>query len=91
MTDSSTLVLIVRPAMLLRRKVYAAALIFAILFLMLASQSIQRRHLLPLLSGLPVSRATPTGRETGEAGKKVAGVTGVYWSGWVPMEAGDEF
>lgn len=38
--------------------------IAAILFLMLASQSIQRRHTLTLSLAPPNSRATPTGRET---------------------------
>lgn len=59
--------LIIRPAMLLRRKVCAAVVIAAILFLMLASQSIQRRHFLPLSLALPIIRATPSSRETGEA------------------------
>uniref|UniRef100_A0A3Q3WJD0 CMP-N-acetylneuraminate-beta-galactosamide-alpha-2,3-sialyltransferase 2 n=1 Tax=Mola mola TaxID=94237 RepID=A0A3Q3WJD0_MOLML len=52
--------------MLLRRKAWAAGVIAAILFLMLASQSIQRRHYLPL----PLSLALPiipASRETGEA------------------------
>lgn len=56
--------LIVRPAMLLRRKLCVAVVTAAILFLMLASQSIQRGHFLPLSLALPISRATPTGRET---------------------------
>ncbi|CAG13428.1 unnamed protein product, partial [Tetraodon nigroviridis] len=51
--------------MLLRRKA-CAALIFAILFLMLASQSIQRRHFLPLSLTLPVIAVTPTSRERAE-------------------------
>lgn len=46
--------------MLLRRKLCVGVVITAILFLMLASQSIQRRHFLPL----SISWATPTGRET---------------------------
>lgn len=58
---------IVRPAMLLRRKVCAAVVIAAILFLMLASHSIHRRHFLPLSLALSIVQATPTGRETGEA------------------------
>lgn len=58
--------LIVRPAMLLRRKVCVAVVIAAILFLMLASQSIQKRHFLPLSITLPISRATPNDREAGE-------------------------
>ncbi|XP_042350036.1 CMP-N-acetylneuraminate-beta-galactosamide-alpha-2,3-sialyltransferase 2-like [Plectropomus leopardus] len=49
--------------MLLRRKLCVAVVIAAILFLMLASQSIQRRHFLPLSLALPISRATPTSRE----------------------------
>ncbi|XP_073323767.1 ST3 beta-galactoside alpha-2,3-sialyltransferase 8 [Pagrus major] len=48
--------------MLLRRKVCVAVVIAAILFLMLASQSIQRRHFLPL----SIARATPISREAGE-------------------------
>lgn len=56
---------VIRPAMLLRKKVCAAVLIAGILFLMLASQSIQRRHFLPLSITLPVNRVVPTGRETG--------------------------
>ncbi|KAM8916554.1 ST3 beta-galactoside alpha-2,3-sialyltransferase 8 [Spinachia spinachia] len=52
--------------MLLRRKLCVAVIITAILFLMLASQSIQRRHFLPLSLAPPISRATPTGRETVE-------------------------
>lgn len=50
--------------MLLRRKLCVAVVIAAILFLMLASQSIQRRHFLPLSLALPISRATPTSRDT---------------------------
>ncbi|XP_033482274.1 ST3 beta-galactoside alpha-2,3-sialyltransferase 8 [Epinephelus lanceolatus] len=50
--------------MLLRRKLCVALVIAAILFLMLASQGIQRRHFLPLSLALPISRATPTSRET---------------------------
>lgn len=50
--------------MLLRRKLCVAVLIAAILFLMLGSQSIQRKHFPPLLLTLPISRATPTDRET---------------------------
>ncbi|KAK9529558.1 hypothetical protein VZT92_013641 [Zoarces viviparus] len=50
--------------MLFRRKMCVALIIAAILFLMLASQSIQRRHFLPLSLVLPISWATPTGRET---------------------------
>ncbi|XP_035517881.1 ST3 beta-galactoside alpha-2,3-sialyltransferase 8 [Morone saxatilis] len=50
--------------MLLRRKLCVALVIAAILFLMLASQSIQRRHFLSLSLVLPISRATPTDRET---------------------------
>ncbi|XP_041800057.1 ST3 beta-galactoside alpha-2,3-sialyltransferase 8 [Chelmon rostratus] len=50
--------------MLLKRKMCVAVVIAAILFLMLASQSIQRRHFLPLSLALPFSRATPTSRET---------------------------
>uniref|UniRef100_A0A3P8U0N1 CMP-N-acetylneuraminate-beta-galactosamide-alpha-2,3-sialyltransferase 2 n=1 Tax=Amphiprion percula TaxID=161767 RepID=A0A3P8U0N1_AMPPE len=45
--------------MLLRRKLCVAVVIAAILFLMLASQSIQRRHFLPSAN----SRATPTVRD----------------------------
>ncbi|NP_001027812.1 ST3 beta-galactoside alpha-2,3-sialyltransferase 8 [Takifugu rubripes] len=48
--------------MLLRKKV-CAALIVAILFLMLASHSIQRRHFLPLSLTLPIIQATPTNWE----------------------------
>lgn len=54
---------IIRPAMLLRRKVCAAVVIAAILFLMFASHSIHRRHFLPL----SIVQATPIIRETGEA------------------------
>ncbi|TMS19416.1 CMP-N-acetylneuraminate-beta-galactosamide-alpha-2, 3-sialyltransferase 2 [Larimichthys crocea] len=50
--------------MLLRRKMCVAVIIAAILFLMFASQSIHRRNFLPLSLALPISRATPTGRET---------------------------
>ncbi|KAI3369786.1 hypothetical protein L3Q82_024598 [Scortum barcoo] len=51
--------------MLVRRKLCVAVLTAAILFLMLASQSIHRRNFLPLsLVARPISRATPTGRET---------------------------
>ncbi|XP_029287070.1 ST3 beta-galactoside alpha-2,3-sialyltransferase 8 [Cottoperca gobio] len=50
--------------MMLRRKLCVALVIAAILFLMLASQSIQRRHFLPLSLALPMSWTTPTGRET---------------------------
>ncbi|XP_070814583.1 ST3 beta-galactoside alpha-2,3-sialyltransferase 8 [Chaetodon trifascialis] len=49
--------------MLLRRKMCVAAAIAAIVFLMLASQSIQRRHFLPLSLALAISRATPTSGE----------------------------
>lgn len=52
--------------MLLRRKVCAAVLIAGILFLMLASQSIQRRTFLPLSIALPAVWTTPTGQDTGE-------------------------
>ncbi|XP_022076028.1 ST3 beta-galactoside alpha-2,3-sialyltransferase 8 [Acanthochromis polyacanthus] len=45
--------------MLLRRKLCVVVVIAAILFLMLASQSIQRRHFLPVSAN---SRATPTDR-----------------------------
>ncbi|TNN26949.1 hypothetical protein EYF80_062910 [Liparis tanakae] len=48
--------------MLLRRKLCVGVVIAAILFLMLASQSIQKSHFLPL--SLAISWATPTGRET---------------------------
>ncbi|KAM9361364.1 ST3 beta-galactoside alpha-2,3-sialyltransferase 8 [Symphorus nematophorus] len=48
--------------MLLRRKMCVAVVTAAILFLMLASQGIQRRHFLPLSLALPISRATPTSR-----------------------------
>ncbi|XP_056885710.1 ST3 beta-galactoside alpha-2,3-sialyltransferase 8 [Takifugu flavidus] len=51
--------------MLLRKKV-CAALIVAILFLMLASHSIQRRHFLPLSLTLPIIQATPTNWERAE-------------------------
>lgn len=54
--------------MLLRRKVCAAVIIAGILFLMLASQSIQKRNFLPLSIPLPVVWATPTGQQTGETG-----------------------
>lgn len=57
---------VIRPAMLLKKRVCAAVLIAGILFLMLASQSIQRRHFLPLSITLPVIRVSPTGGETGE-------------------------
>ncbi|XP_078105292.1 ST3 beta-galactoside alpha-2,3-sialyltransferase 8 isoform X2 [Sander vitreus] len=50
--------------MLFRRKLCVALMIAAILFLMLASQSIQRRYFQPLSLALPISWATPTGRET---------------------------
>ncbi|XP_032370690.1 ST3 beta-galactoside alpha-2,3-sialyltransferase 8 [Etheostoma spectabile] len=50
--------------MLFRRKLCAALVIAAILFLMLASQSIQRRHFLLLSLALPINWATPTSRET---------------------------
>ncbi|XP_028260916.1 ST3 beta-galactoside alpha-2,3-sialyltransferase 8 isoform X2 [Parambassis ranga] len=50
--------------MLLRRKWCVAAVTAIILFLMLASQSIQRRQFLPLALAPPNSRAPPTGRET---------------------------
>uniref|UniRef100_A0A8D0ARI1 CMP-N-acetylneuraminate-beta-galactosamide-alpha-2,3-sialyltransferase 2 n=1 Tax=Sander lucioperca TaxID=283035 RepID=A0A8D0ARI1_SANLU len=52
--------------MLFRRKLCVALMTAAILFLMLASQSIQRRYFQPLSLALPISWATPTGRETGE-------------------------
>ncbi|XP_054472186.1 ST3 beta-galactoside alpha-2,3-sialyltransferase 8 isoform X2 [Anoplopoma fimbria] len=52
--------------MLLRRKLCVAVIIAAILFLMLASQSIQVGHFLPLSLALPISRATPIGWETVE-------------------------
>ncbi|XP_068171358.1 ST3 beta-galactoside alpha-2,3-sialyltransferase 8 isoform X2 [Antennarius striatus] len=58
--------LLIYPAMLLRRNMCVAVVITAILFLMLASQSIQRRHFLPLSLALPISRATPTGTQTTE-------------------------
>lgn len=57
---------------------YAAVVTAAILFVMLASQSIQRRHFLPLSLAPPIIRATPSSRETGEAlmssslGKKIS-------------------
>ncbi|XP_023271882.1 CMP-N-acetylneuraminate-beta-galactosamide-alpha-2,3-sialyltransferase 2-like [Seriola lalandi dorsalis] len=50
--------------MLLRRKLCVAVVTAAILFLMLASQSIQRRHFLPLSLSPPTIRAKPTSRET---------------------------
>ncbi|XP_022597943.1 CMP-N-acetylneuraminate-beta-galactosamide-alpha-2,3-sialyltransferase 2-like isoform X2 [Seriola dumerili] len=50
--------------MLLRRKLCVAVVIAAILFLMLASQSIQRRHFLPLSLSPPTIRAKPASRET---------------------------
>ncbi|XP_068578413.1 ST3 beta-galactoside alpha-2,3-sialyltransferase 8 isoform X2 [Cebidichthys violaceus] len=50
--------------MLFRRKLCVAVIIAAILFLMLASQSIQKIHFLPLSLALPISWATPTGRQT---------------------------
>ncbi|XP_049438606.1 ST3 beta-galactoside alpha-2,3-sialyltransferase 8 [Epinephelus fuscoguttatus] len=50
--------------MLLRRKLCVALVIAAILFLMFASQGIQRRHFLPLSLALPISWATPTSRKT---------------------------
>ncbi|XP_075881232.1 ST3 beta-galactoside alpha-2,3-sialyltransferase 8 [Nelusetta ayraudi] len=50
--------------MLLRRKLCAAVLIAGILFLMLASQSIQRRTFLPLSIPLPVVWTTPAGQDT---------------------------
>ncbi|XP_059185181.1 ST3 beta-galactoside alpha-2,3-sialyltransferase 8 [Centropristis striata] len=60
--------------MLLRRKLCVAVVIAAILFLMLASQSIQRRHFLS--PALPINQATPTSRETVvEASAPPAGVT----------------
>ncbi|XP_036956072.1 ST3 beta-galactoside alpha-2,3-sialyltransferase 8 [Acanthopagrus latus] len=52
--------------MLLRRKVCVAVVIAAILFLMLASQSIQKRHFLPLSITPAISRATPISKEAGE-------------------------
>lgn len=58
--------------MLLRRKVCAAVVIAGILFLMLASQSIQKRNFLPLSIPLPVVWATPTGQETGEAPRVIS-------------------
>ncbi|XP_039971746.1 ST3 beta-galactoside alpha-2,3-sialyltransferase 8 [Xiphias gladius] len=50
--------------MLPRRKLFVAVAIAAILFLMLASQGIQRRHFLPLSLSPPTIRATPANRET---------------------------
>ncbi|XP_070759636.1 ST3 beta-galactoside alpha-2,3-sialyltransferase 8 [Enoplosus armatus] len=50
--------------MLVRRKLCVAVVIAAILFLMLASQSIQRRHFLPLSLATPISQASPSVRET---------------------------
>lgn len=53
-----------------------AVVIAAILFLMLASQSIQGRHFLPLSLALPaISWATPTSRETVEATAPPADLT----------------
>ncbi|RVE72622.1 hypothetical protein OJAV_G00039290 [Oryzias javanicus] len=45
--------------MLLRRKLCVAVLVAAVLLLMLASQSIHRRHFLPMLIAPPHSRAPP--------------------------------
>uniref|UniRef100_A0A667XZZ2 CMP-N-acetylneuraminate-beta-galactosamide-alpha-2,3-sialyltransferase 2 n=1 Tax=Myripristis murdjan TaxID=586833 RepID=A0A667XZZ2_9TELE len=47
--------------MLMRRKLCAVVLFAAIVILMLASQTIQRRHLLSLSLAPPLSRATPCG------------------------------
>uniref|UniRef100_A0A667XT98 CMP-N-acetylneuraminate-beta-galactosamide-alpha-2,3-sialyltransferase 2 n=1 Tax=Myripristis murdjan TaxID=586833 RepID=A0A667XT98_9TELE len=46
--------------MLMRRKLCAVVLFAAIVILMLASQTIQRRHLLSLSLAPPLSRATPS-------------------------------
>ncbi|XP_034020446.1 ST3 beta-galactoside alpha-2,3-sialyltransferase 8 [Thalassophryne amazonica] len=46
--------------MMFRRKLWVAVVIAAILFLMLASQSIQKRHFLLLSSATPTGRATPS-------------------------------
>ncbi|KAG7226818.1 hypothetical protein INR49_014167 [Caranx melampygus] len=54
----------VRPAMLLRRKLWVVSLIAAIFILMFASQTIHRRHFLPLSLSLPTVQSTPTSRET---------------------------
>ncbi|XP_068449684.1 ST3 beta-galactoside alpha-2,3-sialyltransferase 8 isoform X2 [Clinocottus analis] len=53
--------------MLLRRKLCVGVVIAAILFLMLASQSIQKRHFSPLSLAPPISRATPPSGQTVEA------------------------
>ncbi|XP_020486294.1 ST3 beta-galactoside alpha-2,3-sialyltransferase 8 [Labrus bergylta] len=50
--------------MILRRKLCVALVIAAILFLMFASQSIQKKNFLPLSLALPFSWATPTNEET---------------------------
>ncbi|CAJ1050936.1 ST3 beta-galactoside alpha-2%2C3-sialyltransferase 8 isoform X3 [Xyrichtys novacula] len=50
--------------MLLKRKLCVILVIAVVLFLMLASQSIQKKHILPHFSALPISKATPTGEET---------------------------
>lgn len=50
--------------MLLRRKLCVAVVIATILFLMLASQSIQRRHFLHLSLVIPINRATPISQAT---------------------------
>ncbi|XP_034540650.1 ST3 beta-galactoside alpha-2,3-sialyltransferase 8 isoform X3 [Notolabrus celidotus] len=50
--------------MLLKRKLCVAVVIAAIVFLMLASQGIQKKHFLPLSLALLSSRATPTNEET---------------------------
>ncbi|XP_041635508.1 ST3 beta-galactoside alpha-2,3-sialyltransferase 8 isoform X2 [Cheilinus undulatus] len=49
--------------MLMRRKLCVAVVIAAILFLMLATQSMQGKHFLPLSLALPISRATPIDEE----------------------------
>uniref|UniRef100_UPI0037E92EA3 ST3 beta-galactoside alpha-2,3-sialyltransferase 8 isoform X2 n=1 Tax=Semicossyphus pulcher TaxID=241346 RepID=UPI0037E92EA3 len=50
--------------MLLRKKLWVAGVFAVIIFLMLATQSIQKRSFLPLSLSLPISWATPTGDET---------------------------
>ncbi|XP_075994480.1 ST3 beta-galactoside alpha-2,3-sialyltransferase 8 isoform X2 [Genypterus blacodes] len=56
--------------MLLRRKLWVAVVIAAILFLMFASQSIQRRHYLYPYVATPLSRATPTNESSRVSGIK---------------------
>lgn len=67
--------------MLSKRKLCVVVIIAAILFLMLASQSIQKRHFLSLSLATPISRASPS---RGDSSTEIVVESAVSTADWTP-------